>query len=499
MKLNLRGDVSRFYAETLCLLFYPGSKFSESDKDDGISVSVDFDESGETHFARVEISDGGATYKGSASLLKSEPVSRPSMIKKIVLGKAFLEAGKAATGIVPPWGILTGVRPSKLALWELEAGRSADDVVDIFARDYGTTRDKASLAAKVAKAENDLLSKDYSGKSSLYIAIPFCPSRCSYCSFVSYTSARLLSLIPEYLEVLKREIKRTSILVKQLGQKISTIYIGGGTPTILDEEQLEQLLGTVDSSFDVSALDEFTLEGGRPDTINREKMLCALRHGVTRVSVNTQTLNNNILSSIGRHHTASDFLSAYEITRNAGIENINVDLIAGLPGETSDSFSRSVDAVSELKPENVTVHAFCVKKSAELRQSGVYGAKSEDAARSVAYSQSALMSRSYLPYYMYRQKNAVGNLENVGFSLPGHEGIYNVLMMEEVQSIFAVGASAVTKIVLRDKKGKPYIKRFAENKYPYEYLREKCDDGSAERIASLEGEIIKLYSEFGDN
>ncbi len=474
MKLKINGDVSPFYVQTLCLLFYPGSKFSEKDDQtaDGISVAVDLCEREGRLDASVEIDDK-EVYGGSYSLSLSESLSRPSMAGKIAVGKAFLEAGKKATGIVPPWGILTGVRPSKLARWNLDAGMSPDDAAAVFEREYSVAPDKASLACSVAQAERAILSKDFSGKCSLYIAVPFCPTRCAYCSFVSYTSERLLSLIPEYLEVLCREIDDKCRIIKKLGMEISTVYIGGGTPTVLDAAQLEKLLSTVSGCVDVPSLDEFTLEAGRPDTIDLEKMKCAASHGVTRVSVNTQTLNDSVLRSIGRRHTADDFFKAYETARSAGLNCINVDLIAGLPGEPSKSFISSAKRIADLRPENITVHTFCVKRSADLKQSGAFAPSSREAEESVRLSQSTLISSGYIPYYMYRQKNAASNLENVGFTLPGYEGLYNILMMEEVQSIFAVGASAVTKLVKFDCDGSPQIKRIAENKYPYEYLREK--------------------------
>ncbi|MBQ7715868.1 MAG: coproporphyrinogen dehydrogenase HemZ [Clostridia bacterium] len=493
MKLVIKGDVSDFYLQTLCLLFYPGSKFSEKENaaDDGITVSASMTEDGTGCFAEIEISDSSGVYKGSSHVDRSDGLSRPEMIKKIALGRAFLEAGERATGIRPPWGLLTGVRPSKLARWSIESGLDESEAADALVRDYSVTREKAKLAASVASAELSLLKRDLYDKCSVYIAIPFCPTRCSYCSFVSYTSERLLSLIPEYLEVLMGEIKRTSRLIASLGKKVSTVYIGGGTPTTLDSEQLTRLLSCVAESFDTRSLDEFTLEAGRPDTIDREKARAAYSCGVSRVSVNTQTLNADVLQRIGRRHTPDDFFRAYSDVRCAGIENVNVDLIAGLPGESYDSFVSSLSGIEPLRPENITVHAFCVKKSAELKSENVYAPKSRDAEKSVSYAADHLGERGYIPYYMYRQKNAVSNLENVGYSLPGHEGLYNVLMMEEVQSIFAIGASAVTKLV-RWEDGNCVIKRTAENKYPFEYLRDKA---SADSRARREKETIDFFTQ----
>ncbi|MBR6918666.1 MAG: coproporphyrinogen dehydrogenase HemZ [Clostridia bacterium] len=492
MKLNIIGDVSEYYAQTLCLLFFPGSKFSAAGEDtDGVEVTAEVTcEGGDIH-SKVSIDIDGKNYSASYVLKAGTVLSRPSMASKIALGKAFLQAGKDAVGITPPWGILTGVRPSKLAM-ECLNKMSADDARSALVSDYSTSPDKASLACDVAKREKGILDKDYSGTCSLYIAIPFCPSRCSYCSFVSFSSEGLLSLIPEYLDALVADIRDRAGLIKSLGLSLSTVYIGGGTPTVLDVRSLSRLLDAVSGSVDTSALEEFTLEAGRPDTIDKDKIAEAIRHGVSRVSVNTQTLNDSVLSAIGRRHSADDFFKAYSVVRECGVKDINVDLIAGLPGDDFPSFKNSVDKIAELSPENVTVHTLCVKRSADLRRPDSYKPEHDIAVRSVNYSQQSLIERGYAPYYMYRQKNAVGNLENTGYALPGHEGIYNVLMMEEVQSIFAVGASAVTKLVSpRDKENK--IVRIAENKYPYEYLRQRRSDGFAAEREAQNKTIIDYF------
>lgn len=493
MRVIINGDISSFYVETLCLLFYPGSKFSAKDQD-GYTVTVNVDDVQDGVSASVSISDGEGVYTGKYHLSTRCSLSRPSMANKIAVGKAFLEAGRNALGVVPPWGILTGVRPSKLALWKLEKGKSVDETVGMFVNEYSVNPEKAQLACRIASCEKSLLAPSLYGKSSLYVSIPFCPSKCSYCSFVSFTSERLLSLIPEYLDVLLAEIERTGRLIKSLGQKLTSVYIGGGTPTVLSENQLSRLLCCIANSVDVSSLDEFTLEAGRPDTITKEKFSVAKDHGVTRVSVNTQTLNDDVLRMIGRRHSAEDFFRAYDLAKSSGIKDVNVDLIAGLPGESHKSFASTVDRILPLEPENVTVHTFCVKRSADIRKNDVYAAECITAEKSVSYSEHSLISAGYLPYYMYRQKNAVGNLENVGYSIKGHECLYNVLMMEEIQSIFAVGAGAVTKLVGKDSAtGETKIVRFAENKYPYEYLRDKSVS-ETEKQLQREKEIVAFFS-----
>ena len=282
-------------------------------------------------------------------------------------------------------------------------------------------------------------------------------------------------MIDEYLDALLCEIDEKCDVIDALRLKVNTVYIGGGTPTTLNAEQLHKLLGKINERVNVSSLLEFTLEAGRPDTITAEKLAVAKKWGVTRISVNPQTLNDDILREIGRNHTRDDFFKAYNIAKESGIKDINVDLIAGLPGDDFKSFSETLDGIIQLEPTNITVHTFCVKKASDVlrNNSSIYSLSGGDAAKSISYSQLNTKFAGYKPYYMYRQKNTVGNLENVGFSIDGHEGIYNVLMMEEVQTIFAVGAGAVSKLV--DYKGSKArdtrIKRLFNPKYPYEYLK----------------------------
>jgi len=283
-------------------------------------------------------------------------------------------------------------------------------------------------------------------------------------------------MIGDYLDALIEDLSETVDTAKTLGLKITTVYIGGGTPTTLTAEQLERLLSRLSELINVDELLEFTLEAGRPDTITEEKLRIAKAYGVTRVSVNPQTLNDTILKEIGRKHTSDEFFEAFEIARKIGFRDINVDLIAGLPGDDFRSFSETLDRIIDLRPTNITVHTFSVKKASDAlrNNSGVYSLTGGDAAKSVSYSQLKTKFAGYKPYYMYRQKNTVGNLENVGFCLEGHEGLYNVYMMEEIQTIFAVGAGAVTKLVkckgIFDSDAS--ITRIFRPKYPYEYLRE---------------------------
>ena len=268
-------------------------------------------------------------------------------------------------------------------------------------------------------------------------------------------------MIDDYLQLLISDLKRTVDITKKLGLDILSVYIGGGTPTTLNPEQLKLLLRNISELINTEKLMEFTLEAGRPDTITEEKLNIAKKFGISRISVNPQTLSDDVLKEIGRRHTVEDFYKAFEIAKKSGIKDINVDLIAGLPSDDFKNFSETIDKIIELHPTNITVHSFSVKKAADVlkKNSNIYSLSGTDATKSVSYSQIKTKFAGYKPYYMYRQKNTVGNLENVGFSLEGHEGMYNIFMMEDMQTIFSVGASAVTKLVHHKEDGETIIER----------------------------------------
>lgn len=500
MILKIDGELKPYYAQTLCMMFFPGVKFPEGEESapdvpEAYFSVRDTDTGAE---AEAALTLHGKTERAFGCCTLAENIDRVKA-RQLAAGIAFYRVASAMTGVRPPWGILTGVRPAKIATELLHAGYTPETAAEWISQQYLTKPHKARLAADVAEAERRLITPELVKKCSVYIAIPFCPSRCSYCSFVSYTSPKLRALIPDYLTALRANIHAVFDVIRDLHLPISTVYIGGGTPTVLDERQLEFLLDAVAAETDVSALEEFTLEAGRPDTITAEKLKTAKAHGVTRISVNTQTLNNEVLAAIGRSHDASRFFTAYEMARASGIRHINVDLIAGLPGESAESFSRSVDQIAALQPDNVTVHTFCVKKAAEIRQenSAVYDREGQEASAAVDYSQQCLHAAGYLPYYMYRQKNTVGNLENVGYAKPGAEGLYNIYMMEEVHSIFAAGASAVSKLVSPPHtEGGVRIDRIFESKYPYEYLKDYDGETGEERSRSYRDTARAFYEKY---
>ena len=494
MKVSVVGNLNKYYVQTLCMVFFPGVKFSDDDSEDGLEIDVRIaeDEEGATadvvlrHFDQVT----RATHKEN---FKPEFTSERTL--KIAVGAAVIAAAGDLVGYRPSWGMLTGVRPSKVATEMLRKGYSKTRVKKLLASEYFVIPKKASLATEVALNEAAIIGEPDPLGCSLYISIPFCPTRCAYCSFVSYTSQRLLSLIPEYIERVCADVKETLKTINELGLHLKTVYIGGGTPTILNPDQIRRLLSTVCEGTDVSLLEEFTLESGRPDTITAEKFAVAKEYSVDRVCVNPQSLCDEVLAGIGREHTSAEFFRAYDIARESGIKYINTDLIVGLPGDNFRTFSATYDKILQLRPDNITVHTFCVKKASDilLRGSDIYSLRGGDAGKCVDYSQIKSVQAGYKPYYMYRQKNTVGNFENVGFALEGAEGRYNIYMMEEIHSIFAVGAGAVSKMVKYPSAAgeKPVIRRLFNQKYPYEYLRE-------DRSAALCDSYREFYREYYD-
>lgn len=493
MKIILDSPINKYYVQTLGMIFFPGEHFGESEEvaqgEPILSVRTVEAEDGVRAYAEVAVDDKSESAEYFAGY---DPGRTKDRTLKLAIGGAVLAAAGALLGYRPAWGMMIGVRPSKVASELLDAGNSKTKVKRILNSDYLVIPKKAALATNIALTERNIVGVPSPKDCSVYISIPFCPTRCTYCSFVSYTSKRLLSLIPEYLEKLKDDIAANFALIEKLGLRVRTLYIGGGTPTILDEAQLRDLLGFISSRTDVSALEEYTLEAGRPDTITKEKFEISKVYGVSRVSVNPQSLCDDVLCGVGRSHTVEEFYKAYDIAKRSGIRTVNVDLIAGLPKDSFRTFSRTVDEIIALDPENITVHTFCVKKSAEvLRQnSHIFSAQGGDVGKCVDYSQIKTEQTGYIPYYMYRQKNTVGNYENVGFSKPSYEGLYNIYMMEEIHSIFAAGAGAVGKLV--DNTGnycnKREIERLFHQKYPYEYLKEDKNEAFAEAA-------IRFYTE----
>jgi oxygen-independent coproporphyrinogen-3 oxidase len=373
------------------------------------------------------------------------------------------------TGFYPKWGVLTGVRPSKLLInTEKQMGREKTE--EYFKKDLLVSDEKFNLARTVADCEEKIIATSEPKSMSLYISIPFCPSRCSYCSFVSHSveNDKARNLLPEYVSLLKKEISETGKIAQKIGVKLESIYIGGGTPTTLSAEQLKTIIDAVKDSFDLSTCREFTVEAGRPDTITEEKLLVIKNSPVDRISINPQTFNNSVLETVGRKHSAEDTIRIFNLARKIGFDNINMDLIAGLPTDTLDGFKYSLDTAIELDPENITVHTLAVKRASGIGQNSpeiaVKNATLASQMLDYAYDK---LSGKYHPYYMYRQSKSAGSLENVGWAKDGTECIYNIFMMEECHTILSCGGGAVTKLKAPNESE---IERIFNFKYPFEYI-----------------------------
>ena len=409
----------------------------------------------------VTVSDNDTVYKESSDVC--EPFDYENELCRL-LCRCMERHGHAPL----PWGILTGVRPVKL-LRRLAEESNEEQAVKKFEKDFFVSNEKIALSRETEHNERKILELSKPESFSLYVGIPFCPSRCSYCSFVMASIERAEKLIEPYTKLLCEEIKRTAEIANKLGLRLETVYFGGGTPTTLSAEQLDTVLGTVNKSFDMSTCREFTVEAGRPDTIDIAKLFALKENNVDRISINPQTVNDEVLKTIGRKHTAQQFFDAFELARKCGFDNINTDLIVGLPTDTPESFKNSLDSIVRLNAECITVHTLCMKRASRLTTEGVTLdlQQARDAREMLAYTQNILGQNEYIPYYMYRQSRMVGNLENVGWSKRGFESLYNVYVMDETHTILACGSGGVTKL----KRNNPdYLERIFNFKYPYEYI-----------------------------
>lgn len=373
------------------------------------------------------------------------------------------------TGITPRWGILTGVRPVSSVLRLRKSGMTDLQLTEFLKERYLVCDDKIKLAILVANNQSEMLRQTSDNSYSLYVSIPFCPSRCSYCSFVSHAinTKSAIDKIDEYLGLLCIEIAETAKLAQHL--KLDSIYIGGGTPTALTAPQIKLVTDAISANFDVSHATEYTIEAGRADSITPKKLEVIQQSGATRISINPQTFNDLVLEEIGRNHTALQVKECYALAQDMGFTNINMDFIAGLPTDTLDSFKDTINTAIALSPSCITVHTLSVKRSSDLFDSDTITsyAKTAPTPQMTQYAQQALITAGYQPYYLYRQKNTIGNLENVGYAKPGALSYYNVHIMDDSQTILACGAGGATKLV---GEGAQPIKRIFNFKYHYEYI-----------------------------
>ncbi len=387
-------------------------------------------------------------------------------LRRRALQQSYYLAALPYLPTIPAWGALAGVRPTKITTKHLLEGGTKVSARALLKDTYFVTEPRIDLAldcsSSTVAAQQKLDSRDI----SLYVGIPFCPTRCAYCSFVSRSIGKRTELMEPYLAALKKELQLTGKLLANSGRYVRTIYIGGGTPTTLTQSQMADLLQSIRQSFDLSRCLEFTVEGGRPDTLSYEKLKTIREGGADRMSINPQTMENPVLRASGRPHTAAHVLEQYENAVKAGFRDINMDLIAGLPEDSYEGFCRSLDTVATLKPANITVHTLALKKGADLFEKRTNLPSGEEVARMVEYANRTLRSLSYKPYYLYRQKYMSGSFENVGWSRDGRDCLYNIYMMEEVHTILSLGGGGMNKVNLPD----GTLQRFHNPKFPEQYI-----------------------------
>lgn len=411
---------------------------------------------------------------------ENERIRREQHTLKLSVFKAV----RQATGAEFPWGSLTGVRPTKLILRMLESGQTHASTKRELVDRYHLSPKRAKLAVEAASHGLEVKRKLSDKDISIYVGIPFCPSRCAYCSFVSSETGKSGHLIEPYLETLSKEIRQRGMLVKELGLKVASVYIGGGTPTSLSASQLDRLMNEIAQAFDLNDIYEYTVEAGRPDTITPEKLRVIRSNGAGRISINPQSMSEDVLRVNRRPHTPEDVLRAFEQARECGFNCINMDTIAGLPGDSVEGFKSTLLQLGALRPENLTVHTLALKRGSDLVDSATLENRSSDTMAMLDFAMKFLYNSGYQPYYLYRQKYMMASLENTGWTLPGWESIYNICIMEEFQTIISVGAGGVTKLVSNDGKR---ILRVANNKFPTEYIK------SGEKIDSDDQKIRSFY------
>lgn len=467
MPVILVGNSFKYEIEATLKLFFNTARFSFSDdtsaaQGESYVIAEVSDASEDSILLSAEICLNGNSDRDTLTL----PSDTDKDIREHELCRLIYHILSKRTGIIPPWGLMTGIRPVKKVIELMRDGLGKKEIQRKMAEKYEISKEKLDLACCTAENQLPLLDRIDSSAVSLYVSIPFCPTRCSYCSFVSHSMDSAIKLMPEYVAALCSEIEETGKLVRETGTKIDTIYFGGGTPTSISADDLRTIMECVQHSFDLANVREYSVEAGRPDTITEEKLRVIKEYGADRISVNPQTLNDDVLKVIGRKHSGADFLGAFETARKIGFDNINTDLIAGLPTESAESFRNTLDRIIDLSPESITVHTLTIKRSAALFNENS-DITHQPAAEMVSYSVQKLMECGYLPYYMYRQKNTIDNLENVGYAKKGFESLYNIFIMDETQTILGAGCAASTKLVYPDGK----ITRIHNYKYPYEYIK----------------------------
>ena len=470
MILYTENHTYKYECEKICRLYYPAER---------IVFACDTEKAIDTDEKRLYtgIAEKGDILTFSCKAVMKETESQYSFhwekdaedsdsLRERLLAKAMTRVLTDITGIIPPWGILTGIRPAKL-MHKYMKEEGSERTAERFMNFFEVSPEKTALALKVAQCEDACIRLSGRNSVSLYVSIPFCPTRCSYCSFVSHSIDKAQKLIPDYIKNLCLEIEETARIMKESSLKLETVYVGGGTPTSFSASQLKTVLDALKKFLDMENVREFTVEAGRPDTIDEEKLKVLKDAGVTRISINPQTFSNSVLEAIGRSHTAEDAVEKYLLARKTGFDNINMDFIAGLPTDTLESFRKTIDKAISLSPENITVHTLALKRSSSIVTENEESSLSDCTVQMTEYANKVLSENGYFPYYMYRQSKSLGNLENVGWCKKDMPCLYNIYMMEEIHTVLAVGGAAVTK--LKDP-GSDCLQRIFNFKYPYEYI-----------------------------
>lgn len=470
MRLYFSGHDCRYAAEQSLLMLFPGEKpeYPEGSPS-GERCELRVSRGAKYTVCTALLVRSGAAFRGRAQAENPDPADEYALrgCENRLVKLAFYRAALASGLPRPEWGSLSGVRPAKLVDAYLREGLSPRAAKGRFMREYFVSGSRAQLCLDAALAAQEAARSLGERDVCLYVGIPFCPTRCAYCSFVSQSVEKSMKLMEPFLDALLLDIRATAAETRRAGLRPVALYMGGGTPTTLSAAQLDRLCAALEREFDLSALREYTVEAGRPDTITAEKLRVLRAHGVGRVSVNPQTMSDSVLEAIGRRHTAQDIVDALALVRECGGFEVNMDLIAGLPTDTAGGFSRTLDAVLSLAPENVTVHTLSLKRGSGLTLAGRPLPEAGEVRAMLDEAMERLAGAGYAPYYLYRQKNMAGGFENVGWTKPGSENLYNICIMEELCSILAMGAGGSTKLVAD---GGKRIKRFIAPKYPQEYI-----------------------------
>ena len=482
MILSLVNNTFEYELQKLCMLFLPYEKITvgEETAEGDLAVAKLLREDAETRLKAYLRLNGCETLRED-SVSNGHPDYEKECERRLAV--QLFECFCELTDRRPPWGILTGVRPAKL-MGRLCDTMGEEKAVEYFKNELLVSEPKTQLCVSTHRSEKKITDLSVENSASLYVSIPFCPTRCAYCSFVSHSVENAGRLIDDYIDLLCREIAFTGKIAKDCALRIETVYLGGGTPTVLTPDQLEKITAAVGENFDLSNVREYTVEAGRPDTITLPKLIAIKNGGADRICINPQTMNDDVLREIGRRHDSKQTVEAFCIDREAGFKNINTDLIAGLPLDTAESFQNSLHRIAELDPEEITVHALAMKRASRLTAEDYRGEVPAD--KMVDFCAKFLPERGYLPYYMYRQSKTVGNLENVGYAKKGFEGLYNVYIMDETHTILGCGASAVTKL---RRWGENTIERVFNFKYPYEYI------SRFEELLERKKRITEFYNE----